>query len=64
MDLLMGTFADKNLPAFGAAQLDLYEQLLELSDPDLYNWMTGREAIPPEHSHEVMKLLAQHRFVA
>lgn len=57
----MGGFADAYLARFSAEQLDRYEALLELSDPDLYNWMTGREAIPPEHDHDVMRLLAAFR---
>lgn len=57
----MGGFADKHLAHFTAEQLARYETLLELSDPDLYNWMTGREPIPPEHDHDVMRLLVSFR---
>ena len=31
-------------------------------DPDLYNWITGKEAVPPEHESDVMQLLRAHRF--
>ena len=62
MDLLMGSFADAHVPGFDAAQLDRYEALLELSDPDLYNWMTSREPVPAEHDTDVMRLLTQFRF--
>lgn len=63
MDLLLGTFADENLPAFSEAQLDQYEAILEISDPDLYNWMTGKEPVPPEEDTDVMQKLCAHRFV-
>jgi antitoxin CptB len=56
-DLIMGRFADRHLPGFTPEQLDRYERLLELSDPDLYNWMTGREPVPAEHDNDVMRLL-------
>ncbi|MGQ9366062.1 FAD assembly factor SdhE [Azospirillum sp. A39] len=62
MDLLIGSFADTHVPAFDTAQLDHFEALLELSDPDLYNWMTGREPVPAEHDSDVMRLLAGFRY--
>lgn len=62
MDLIMGSFADAHTPGFDAAQLDQYEALLELSDPDVYNWMTGRESVPAEHDTEVMRLLVAFQY--
>jgi antitoxin CptB len=35
---------------------------LELSDPDLYNWMSAREPVPPEHDNDVMRLLVAFNF--
>lgn len=61
-DLLLGTFADRFLSGFSAEQLARFDRLLGSSDPDLYNWMTGREAVPPDHDNDVMELLRQHRF--
>lgn len=61
-DLIMGRFADRHLPGFTPDQLDRYEHLLELSDPDLYNWMTGREPVPAEHDTDVMRLLVTSTF--
>lgn len=62
MDLLMGSFADAHLPGFSEAQLDKYEAILGLSDPDLYNWMSGVEALPAEQDTDVMRLLCAHKF--
>jgi antitoxin CptB len=62
MDLLMGSFADAHVGAFDAQRLDAYEALLEMSDPDLYNWMSGREPVPAEHDNDVMRLLAEFRY--
>lgn len=56
-DLIMGRFADRYVPEMTQEQLGRYERLLELSDPDLYNWMTGREPVPAEHDSDVMRLL-------
>lgn len=62
MDLLIGSFADAHVPGFDAGQLDRYEALLELSDPDIYNWMSGREAVPAEHDTDVMRLLTAFKY--
>jgi len=62
MDLLMGSFADRHVPGFDPGQLDRYEAFLHLSDPDVYNWITGFEPVPPEHDNDVFQLLKSHRF--
>ena len=48
MDLVMGQFADANLPAMSEAELDEFERLLEIPDPQVLAWITGEEATPPE----------------
>ena len=62
MDLLLGSFADAYLHVFTAQQLDLYEAILELSDADLYNWITGAEAVPATYDNDVMRKICAHRF--
>ena len=46
MDLLLGSFADKYVPDFDENELELYDELLNHSDPDLYNWITKKETAP------------------
>ena len=48
MDLVMGQFADANLPAMSEADLDEFERLLEAPDPQVLAWITGEEATPSE----------------
>jgi antitoxin CptB len=60
LDLIMGTFADRHLDHFDAVQLGQYEEILTHPDPDLYNWITGAEAVPANYSNSVMALLVQH----
>ena len=62
IDLLLGSFADAHLPHFTLAELRAYDAVLQHSDPDLYNWITGTEAVPAEHNSEVMRLVTAHRF--
>jgi len=61
-DLLLGSFADAHVDRFDGETLDQYEALLSMSDPDLYNWKTGREPVPPEHDTPVMQLLKRHQY--
>jgi len=61
-DLLLGSFAEANLDGFDGTRLDRYEALLECPDADLFDWITGRAAPPPEHDTEVTRLLLAFRY--
>ena len=61
-DLLMGSFADAHLDAFGDDQLDLYEEILLEEDPDIYDWMNGRAPLPERVNNAVMRLMMDFRF--
>ncbi|HET8726179.1 MAG TPA: succinate dehydrogenase assembly factor 2 [Alphaproteobacteria bacterium] len=63
-DLLLGSFVDRHVDAFSAEQLDRLEALLENGDPDIYDWMIGREPVPPAFDTDVMRLLMAHRISA
>ena len=62
MDLMLGRFSDRHLPDMDSGQLDRFEKLLENSDPDLYNWITGREAQPPDQDSDILDLLKHFKF--
>ena len=62
VDLILGRFADVCLGAFTEAQLDRYAALLENSDPDIYEWVTGRVAVPPADDTDVLRLLLQFQY--
>ena len=62
MDLLLGSFADRNVADFDADMLVQFEKLLECPDPDLYEWVSGQSVPPAEEESSVMTLLLQHRF--
>lgn len=47
-DLMIGTFVARHIASFTEAELDELEQLLELPDVDLADWLSGRRPIPPE----------------
>jgi antitoxin CptB len=48
MDFLIGRFADAHLPAMSDAELDEFESLIDLPDPDLYAALTGARPLPEE----------------
>jgi len=54
MDLLLGRFADEYLDGYTADDLNFYEDILEISDPDLYNWVSGREDIPDTAGRDII----------
>jgi antitoxin CptB len=63
MDLLVGSFADRYLAGMTAAELDLFEPLLDLPEPVLYAWVIGRLAPDPDYDHPIMKLLIDFKYV-
>ncbi len=61
-DLLLGRFAAAHVPTMDAVALDDFEALLDLSDVDLFDWITGRAAVPAEHDSPVLRrLIAEAR---
>lgn len=57
IDLLLGRFADAHVPDFDAEQLDMYDRFLNNSDPDIYNWISRAEPVPPAEDNAVVQLL-------
>jgi antitoxin CptB len=45
-DLLMGRFAETMLPTLTDDEVNLFEMLLDESDPDIYDWVTLRLPLP------------------
>lgn len=62
MDLLLGRFAERHLQTFSERQLALFEDMLELSDPELYAWLAGRDTPPVALRHDVMKLFLNFKY--
>jgi len=49
MDLIMGRFADANIGTLSDAELDAFERLTDVPEPELYAWITGGEPVAPAH---------------
>ena len=61
-DLIFGPFADQHLDGFSAAQLDVFEALLEHPDQLMYYWIMDLEPAPNDVRGEVFSLLQQFRI--
>lgn len=59
-DIFFGSFAEENLSRLSSTELDLFEKLIEVNDPDLFLWITGAKSVPAEHDHAVMQMLKAH----
>ena len=46
MDLILGSFADAEIDGLTDAEIDQYEELLEISDTELLPWLTGKQSAP------------------
>jgi len=57
MDLILGRFADAHIAQFTDTELDQFEQLIEVPDPELFAWVTGAASPPPGDDSAVFRRL-------
>jgi antitoxin CptB len=61
MDLLLGRFADAEMARLDEQDIGAFEALIEVPDPDLYNWIIGAEEPPaPYHTPLLRRLRDFH----
>lgn len=63
MDILLGTFANRHVPEFDEDQLTQFDRLLEENDPNLYNWITGKEDAPESIKNNVLEILQDFKLI-
>lgn len=56
-DILVGGFVEARLQAFTPAELDALEEILELPDPLLADWLTGRAPIPADQDRPMLRAM-------
>ena len=42
MDIILGNYAANSLEKMSVNELNLFEEFLELPDPDIYKWITNK----------------------
>ena len=60
-DILLGQFARAHIADFTAAELDQYERLLEASDNEIYDWISGQAPVPEDKDSAVVRRLLAFR---
>ncbi|MEX0284574.1 MAG: succinate dehydrogenase assembly factor 2 [Paracoccaceae bacterium] len=56
MDILLSAYAEAHLASLSAAELDLYEALLDENDQDLLSWVTGQTAAPERFTSLITRI--------
>ena len=62
-DYVIGGFFDAYHGAWGEAEIDWFEALLERDDADVMSWAMGKEAPPPEHDGPLMEAMQRLDYV-
>jgi len=63
MDLILGRFADAEISDLRDGELDQFEHLLELPDPDLYAAVIGDKPLAPEYATALFDRIKAFRAV-
>jgi antitoxin CptB len=56
-DIFFGSFAEEKLPSLSNDQLDRFEKLMKVDDPELFLWVSGAKPVPAEYDNDVMQML-------
>lgn len=56
-DLLLGRFAEAHIAGMNEVQVNQFADLLNEQDPDIYDWLTGRQPTPPQFQIFLMDAL-------
>lgn len=60
-DLLLGKWAEREIGGLSEEQVARFEALLDESDNDLFDWITGKRPLPPERDDDVMAAIRGFR---
>lgn len=61
-DILLGRFAEQNIANMDEQELTLYEELVEVQDTDLYNWIAGIAEYPSIYQELIDKIRRFHKL--
>jgi antitoxin CptB len=57
VDLILGRFADGNIEQLTEADLNEFENLMDVPDGELLAWLTGEAAVPASHDGPLLRRL-------
>jgi antitoxin CptB len=58
-DLMIGGFVRAHLGSLTELDLDALEEVMQLPDTDLADWLTGRAPIPPEEETPMLRRMRE-----
>jgi len=61
MDLILGRFADAEIASLTDDELDQFEQLIEVPDPDLYAALTEKVTLAPQYASRLFDRIKSFR---
>ena len=62
LDTVLQSFVENVVASLSPAELARFEQILDLPDPDLFAYLTGRSAPPdPDIARLIERIRASHR---
>ena len=59
-DLMIGGFVRAHIGSLTEADVDALEAVMEMADTDLADWLTGRQAIPPEQETPMLRRMRDY----
>ena len=59
-DLLIGGYVAPRIAAFSPDELDSLEEVMELVDADLVDWLLGRSAVPSDKDNAMLRAMLDH----
>ncbi len=57
VDLLLGPFADARIDSLTSEEMDQFEALMDVSDDELYAWLTDSAPVAREHDNGLYLVL-------
>lgn len=60
-DLILGSFAERELPVMNVDDLTLFEALLEEDDADIWAWLTEKAVVPKPDFEPLIDRLRHYR---
>jgi antitoxin CptB len=61
LDLIFAAFADAHLATLGADDIERFEDLLQLPDWQIFDWIMGAAPVPPAYDHALFARLRDYR---
>ena len=59
-DVMIGRFASERVADMTEDELDMFENLMNHTDNDLYNWITGKEPTPDIVDSDVLRQIKKY----